>query len=102
MRPRVFCNSFGGVVQSQTPIQYTAAEIHIFEPEREKALVQSTQFLPHGAANHQERSGWLLHLKIPGVVQPQTTVSPVDRISRPDSIKHESFQNKDGRCGQAP
>src|SRR5438132_6589417 len=102
MRTCMFSDSFRNIVQEKAPFPYAPAEIHVFEPEWKKALVESTHFLPHGAANHEERTRRLLYSQIPGVVQPQTTVSPVDRISRPQAIKQEGFQNQSGWRGQAP
>ena len=63
-------------------------------------FVKTAQFAPHRPADHEERSRRLLHRQTRGVVQRQTTVPPVHRITRPDSVKQYDFQNQGGGCGQ--
>src|ERR1039458_10368465 len=51
----MFCDSFRDVVQSKPSISNSPAEIHIFKPQREKALIQSAQFLPYRAYELQDQ-----------------------------------------------
>jgi hypothetical protein len=57
-----------------------AAEIHVFEPDRAKVLIEAAQPLPNVSPEHEESPGWLLHRA--GVVQipVQAAITPVDGI----------------------
>ena len=102
MPTRMFGDSPRLVKKSIPAVHRAAAKIDILEPEGEKLLIESTQLLPDVAANHQKRSGRLLDLETPMIVNPQAAVLPVYRVVRPNAIQQQSFQSQSCRCRQLP
>src|ERR1035437_7259734 len=102
MAARMFRNRFRDLVQTKPSISNSTAEVHIFKPQREEALIQPTQFLPHRAAHHEKRPGGLLHRRTRGTIPIQAAVAAVYRIPRPDSIKQKNLQSQGGRGGKSP
>ena len=84
-------------VQNIPPVCRAAAKINILEPEREKRLLKSAQFLPRRTPDHEKGTGRLLHGQSPRVIQVQSAVAAIYRVSRPEPVKQESFQNQRGR-----
>src|SRR6266567_8066197 len=94
MRPRMPDCGLRYIMQTISPIDRAPAEIHLFEPQWKKAFVKTAEFLPNRPPNHQKRSSRLLHFHSGIIVQPQSTISTVDGIIRPQAVQQESFQNQ--------
>ncbi len=91
----------GGVADTQARSGHAAAEIHIFEPEREEALVQAAQAVPHVPPQHEERARGLLHIGGLAVIEVEATVAAVHRVTPPEPIHSQNFERQRQRRGKA-
>jgi hypothetical protein len=62
------------------------AKIHILEPYRVEIFVKAPQAVPRVASRHEECAGGLLRRTLESQIPIQVSITPVDRISRPQAI----------------
>lgn len=82
------------------PVQ-TQAEIHIFKPQWEVALVKPLKAFPYFFLDQQTGTGRLLDLLRLTEIKIQATILCIDRIVRPNPVDSENFEGQGGEVGKA-
>jgi hypothetical protein len=72
----------------------TQAEIHILEPYRVEILVKTSQAVPGVASRHEECAGGLLYRAPESQVPIQVSITPVDWISRPQTVDSQKLEGQ--------
>jgi hypothetical protein len=70
------------------------AKIHILEPYRVEILVKAPQAVPRVASRHEECAGGLLHRALEIQIPIQVSITPVDRISRPQTVDSQKLEGQ--------
>jgi hypothetical protein len=77
-------------------------EIDIFEPERAKTLIETSNLFPDAAAKHQEGARGLIDILLPAWIHVEASITPVDRVSGPDPVDEQDFERQGSRGGEGP
>src|ERR1039458_2573699 len=79
------------VADCVTVLPHSEAEVHIFEPDGAKALIQPAELLPDRAADQKERSRGLLDVAGSLQILVQATPAAVHWIGGPQAVQTKRF-----------
>ena len=71
------------ILNAKPRVHRAPAEIHILEPDRIEALVETAETQPDASSKHQKCACRLLYQALLIEVAVQITIAPIDRIRRP-------------------
>jgi hypothetical protein len=85
-------NPISGLAQAKT-------EIDVFKPSGPKTFIEAADVLPCGSVDHQERTGWLVHIRS---VANDAAITAIYRIPWRDSVHTQYFKGQSPRTRETP
>ena len=89
------------ILEAITPVQKPFAEVHILVPEGVEALVETAEFAPGVAADHEESAGGLLGGSGLIGVEIETAIAAVDGVAGQQAVEAERFKGQGPGGGKA-